>query len=806
MRETPARACRMPLSNKSIQQTGGNKMAQAYVSKEVTFRHLLIKKTVTSDTTLAVFTFLLIGSFAFLGIYNLNPPRAVAASAPAAEFSSGRAIEHLRVIAKAPHPVGSVAHGEVKEFLLNSLTGLGLKPEVQTASVVDENRGLFIAAAKVENIIAQIDGTGGGKSVLFVSHYDSVPNAPGASDNGAAVAAMLETARALKTGPALKNDIVFLFTDAEELGLLGAKAFVKEHPLAKKIGLVVNLEARGNTGPSMMFETSAHNGWLVDNFAAAAPYPIANSLSYEIYKLLPNDTDLSVFKRAGYTGLNLAYIDGATHYHTELDSVERMDEASLQHHGSYALALAKHFGNIDLENTKSEDAVYFDLFGAAIIRYPAKWSAAFAGLAIIFFITVAAFGFKKKLLTLKGAVFGFAALASCMLVAGGVTGGLWFIIRMFHPEHTTLPQGEIYNNKYYIISFAAITVAVTSALYIWFRNKSSMQNLMAGALIWNLLLTAATAAVLPGGSYLFTWPLMFNTIALGFVFASKQSKVSSTASSVAVLICSIPAVVLFVPLILVLFIALTTGMAWAVAPILVLLLGMLIPQLSLLARPVKWALPMVAALVAAGSIVTATVKAATDDNNPKPNSLFYAMSADTGKATWASYDSAPDAWTSQFLSQPQRGPLTDYLPSTYPGFLKSEAPPIAAAPPEITVLSDSKINGNRTLRLRVASRREAPFISVYITSDSEFERAAVGDTPVSRKLGNRLGLTYEALPKEGVEITLETRSAEPLKIRVMDVSFGLPELAGQSFKPRPSNMIGTRPYSDATIISKSYSF
>jgi Zn-dependent M28 family amino/carboxypeptidase len=211
--------------------------------------------------------------------------------------------------------------------------------EVQETTVATDLWGVPYRVAKVENILVRLKGTGQGKAVLLAGHYDSVSTGPGAGDNAVAVAALLETLRALKAGEPLKNDVIFLFTDGEEAGLLGAKAFVEEHPWAKDVGIALNFDARGTTGPSYMFQTSDQNGWLIHEFAKAAPHPISNSLANEIYRLLPNDTDMTVFNKAGFHGLNFAYIDGSTKYHTMQDSYANVDERSLQHHGSYALAL-----------------------------------------------------------------------------------------------------------------------------------------------------------------------------------------------------------------------------------------------------------------------------------------------------------------------------------------------------------------------------------------------------------------------------------------------------------------------------------
>jgi hypothetical protein len=292
-----------------------------------------------SAFVVGVLTCLLITLLVAFSIYRQTPPAAVPATASLAVFSSARAMQRLEVIAQKPHPMGSLEHARVRSYILNALTTAGLKPEVQETTAINSDENGRIRAGTVQNILARLPGTANTKAVLLAGHYDSVPNGSGASDDGAAVAAMLETVSALKAGAPLKNDVIFLFTDGEEPGLLGSHAFVAEHPWAKDAGLVLNFEARGTSGPAIMFETSDRNGWLIKEFAKAAPHPIAHSLAYEIYRLLPNDTDLTVFKKAQMPGLNFAYINGLTNYHTQLDSTKEINESSLQNECAYELSL-----------------------------------------------------------------------------------------------------------------------------------------------------------------------------------------------------------------------------------------------------------------------------------------------------------------------------------------------------------------------------------------------------------------------------------------------------------------------------------
>ena len=159
-------------------------------------------------------------------------------------------------------------------------------------------------------------GTGPGKAVALAAHYDTMPMTPGASDDTAPVAAILETARAVLSGPPLKNDLILIFTDEEEYAQSGSWAFVEQHPWAGDIGLVLNFEAIGRTGPSIMFETGPDSGRVVRGFGRAARYPVAQSWLYDVYKLTPLNTDFTAFSEAGYPGLNFVYMAGGTVYHS----------------------------------------------------------------------------------------------------------------------------------------------------------------------------------------------------------------------------------------------------------------------------------------------------------------------------------------------------------------------------------------------------------------------------------------------------------------------------------------------------------
>jgi hypothetical protein len=784
-------------------------MVQAQAPAHVPAQPSVVIVPAKKDTVVSFLTVLFVAFFAYAGLHQSQQPSVVGAEAPAAEFSAARAMKHVAVIAERPHPIGSNEHAKVRDYIMSELSALGLAPEIQETSIVNTRMGAPFAAGHVENVVARLKGAESGKAIMLVSHYDSATNSFGASDNGTAVATLLETARALKSSPPLKDDLIFLFTDGEEAGLLGAKAFVDEHPWAKDVRLVINFDARGNSGSAIMFETSNQNGALIRDFAKSAPYPVTTSLSNEIYKRLPNDTDFTEFRRAGFAGLNFAYLNGVTHYHSRLDNIASTDERSLQHQGSYALALARQFGD-NKEGTKKEgNAVYFNIFRTTFY-YSQRWVLPLVVVITVLFVAVAALGLKKKQLTLKGTLLGVVAFFAAVITASLVTTLVWWALQTARDRLGLPPLGDTYHQYLYAAGFIALAVAVFSVVNLGFRGKTSAPNLWLGALAWWLLLTIATGVLLPGGSYLLAWPLLFSLIALGVIFLTDAGRTISTKSFIVLLLCAVPGFLLLVPVIYFLYIAL--GMTGLIALMLLvtLFLGLLLPLQSLVTKANKWVVPAVAALIFLGCIVTGSAVSGFDEGHPRQNSIFYGENADTQEAVWATLDPKPDAYTSQFFSSgARRGSINDYVPVRF-NVLYSPAPLAALPAPNVELLSDSKDSSDvRNLKLRVTSPRGAPSVRVYLDPGVEVLKAVVAGKVVNQDGASqkRWGINYQALPPEGIELSLQVRSNEPVKIRVMDQSFELPQLsASQKARPVDTMPASVLPYSDSTLISKIFTF
>ncbi len=365
----------------------------------------------------------LLGALAFV---RSGPPPVVPADADPALASGARAEAVLvRLLGDgAPRPAGSAANTSARERLVAELERLGLTVEVQAAFVAHRDGGRAVAGT-VHNVIAVLESRSGADSaseplpaLLCLSHYDGVGAGPAVSDDLAGVAAWIEVARALiRRAEPVRRKLVFLFSDGEESGLLGAEAFAESHPLAREIGAVVNLEARGTGGPSRMFETGADNHWIATAFARGASHPSATSLSTEVYRRMPNDTDYTVFRRRGVPGLNFAWIGGVARYHTPLDDLAHLDRRALQHHVSnaYDAVVALDGAAWPAAGEGRGDAVFADVAGAFVLRMGtgAARFAAFAALLLVLHTVVRA---ARRGATGSGRVLGGLSLALALAV------------------------------------------------------------------------------------------------------------------------------------------------------------------------------------------------------------------------------------------------------------------------------------------------------------------------------------------------------------------------------------------------------
>jgi hypothetical protein len=444
------------------------------------------------------------------GVYAASrPPPPLPATVVNEKFSADRAELLLRELyaQNQPHVSGSAQNVLLRDRIVSVLQRSGYEPQIQRRFHCNAE---FASCSPVENILAVRAGEQRGSAILLTAHYDSAWAGPGVADDGAGVATLLEIAQMATLAPGFSHDLVFLFADAEEQGLIGADAFATQHDLFDAVRAVINLEARGVTGASVMFETGEKNRGIIRMLATSLKRPVANSLTYEVYRRMPNDTDFSVYRKRGLPGVNFAFAGGAALYHSRIDDLNHLDPGSLQHHGQNAWSMLQALDQRNLEKlTSSEDAVYIDLFGRKLLQYPHSSS---IGVSLVLSVLVLiairrAFlrqiVFRQVLWTVLGVVMLVIALPACGWLLSWPLGRWVDAPPLEHP----FPWG----------GRAALLLAAVWSIFAvlkFLAPRVSTGSVTTGCWVLFVLLGLVLANAMPGAGFLAVLPLLGFTLGL----------------------------------------------------------------------------------------------------------------------------------------------------------------------------------------------------------------------------------------------------------------------------------------------------
>lgn len=721
-----------------------------------------------------------LGCLCWLALASSRPPEPRPLAAPASEFSAERAALTVNRLARAPRPIGSIENQQALLFLQSELDKLGWETRVQRQFSALAHRGA-VNAGHVANLIARKKGAAPVSSrsaVMLSAHYDSVPTGPGAADDAASVAALIETARALSASPALKNDVLLVITDGEEAGLLGAAAFAKAHPWALDVALALNFEFRGNAGAMTLFETSPGNAALIQGVARAAPNAVGSSFNYEIYKRLSNDTDMSAFKGQGIGGLNFAAIEGHSSYHTAADSAQALDRRSLQHEGELMLSLARHFANAPALRARSpKDAIYFNLPGAGFIAYSpaAGWALALACLALwarAFQLARAAGG---QLSDALGSAWLHARLAAGLVIGSQAA---WSAISYLKTGFWSGFRGEPPGSSWYLASFCSLAAALT----LWALSRRSraltpprraMGALGALGIALIGLLWVMTQA--PGASFVIALPALGALIALAI--ALRSGSADSAKSSLVLWLGVAPAILILIPLARGVLIGLSPSFIGAPILIFFLLLIFLCAPIALTRSPERLAL---GSLVALGSLALAWALSVDHASpaNPRPTHLFYAQEG--ARSRWLSNDEGVSGWRASAMSAPRRVQSPGFFGARAGAFWESPAPNAQLAAPSIAVLSDATQEDARLVSVWVSSERGARDFLVELNGALALS-AKINQLETINAPETRWAARVFNAP-DGVRLDFKLRPGAPFSLRAVDRSFGLPA----ALPPMPS--------------------
>lgn len=767
-------------------------------------------------------------------------------SAPATEFSAARAMKDVRAIATDPHPIGSTEIDVTRQYLLSRMAELDLDPQLrdQTVVVTRRNSADTAIGGRVRNIVGILKGSDQTlPAVLLMAHYDTAPLSPGAGDDTAGVAVALEVARALRASGPLRRSVIFLMTDGEEVGLLGANAFFESDPLRGRAGLILNLEARGDSGRTLMFQTSGNNRRLVETYRRNITTPASDSLMVTIYKQMPNDTDLTAALERGHAGMNFAFVGHHMAYHTPLSTAASLNQGSIQHMGGQILPLVRDFAQARDMGRGAGDMVFADLFGQYFLAYPAAlgWALAVIVIGAIFALTAAALARRSaNWRDVARGAGGAIALPLCIAAA------LMLVQRL-----VALLLGDI-----------ASPYAVTGQ-FAWMLGATLLLGLGTGALVidaavrgrrWRLALCVVTASMLAAFLGDFSLVALLIGAAAGFILAVSTGRpaalpgwLAGAASVLGVaalalqlwlpmgahaliwplaLLLPVLASLLFAPgridrpallFALALPAALLAGLMARTGYDLFVMIGVTAPaiitpflMLAVLAlAPFLWplrALPRVGTLLAIAGLILSAVAGIAGRTpsaaSPELVEAFRIADADTGNARWASGKPDKSGWVRATLAQdgdkPRPGSIVPFAKGDY-WVARAKPLPVAAPRLEVTATGQGRA---RLIDIRAANANAGRYMRIHFKPSVDLTGLRLAGKPVTGtiKAGEWSQVIFHASGNGEVRLTLRADRPGQIEVRMAEVRGG--DSVKDSPIPLPPHVVPYRRSGDTMIVTR----
>ena len=434
-----------------------------------------------------------------LGALSRGVTTPVSADAPADSFSAARAADAVSTMVVEPRPIGTPANDRAHEELTTQLAELGF--EIRTHEAIGVRATTRYAAAGYNRtLVAERAGTDPTGTIVLATHIDSVPGAPGAADAGVGLAVILETVRAL--GPdAQRNDLVVLLVDGEENGLLGAEAYIREEAdaLAQPV-VVLNHEARGISGRPVVTRAAGP----MHEVLGSMPRPEFESFTDALFAVIPNDTDFTVYREAGWWGMDMAIIDGSWAYHTPQDDADHLDPGTLQHYGDLTLALTRDLTARDLGALEEQvhQAPVQTTAPWGIVQVPPLLVTILGVTGVLAILALAVIRRARRELSVLGTVLGL--LGSLLVLGAGIAAAvlMWGVASEASPSMVSRVVGEPFRTVLFVLAELAAAATVACTVWVLLRLGLGRAAITTGASLLATGLLAALAVWSPalGGS------------------------------------------------------------------------------------------------------------------------------------------------------------------------------------------------------------------------------------------------------------------------------------------------------------------
>lgn len=662
------------------------------------------------------------------------------------------------------HPVGTPANRAVRARIEAELRRLGLVPEIRRGM----SCGQYGVCAVVENVVAEIPGRERTPAVALASHYDSVPAGPGAADDTIGAAVMIEVARALRSQGTLARSVWLLFTDGEEMGLLGARVLARDPELRERLGLIVNLEARGTAGASLLFETSTPNDGLLRAYARSVERPVTSSVFYAAYRELPNDTDLSVFVRAGLPGVNFAFIEGATRYHTPEDDVAHLSLESVQHHGEQALAFVRDVLTHGIPRSE-HPSVFFDVLGRWLVQFSlTKARTLTVAVVALSLVLIGVLVRRLRLSWLRiGGSFAAYVVGFALAVAFGLA--LDPALYRLHVAHQPWPATTpVLLAALYAGAFAAF--AFGTSLF-----RGAFEPACAFVAEWGALLVfaLATAWLLPEAVFLWLVPLLVAVIGtVGFLV----SRAPASALAIVALGVLVVATVLWVPHAALTVHAFGFALPALAAGIAALVLFPLVPFVAHLGERTRRIVALGCGAACVAFSLLGSLLPAHSAGAPQRANIGYHVDATRGAARLLlDAPSVPPGFHGNVAFTRNADDRYPWFGIIQPAFFRAPADRLEQPVPSIRELSRESRASERVIEIALApGSDDALSLVLGAPRGALLEAFVEGERVVPLDVADWSLFGVVSPGAAGVRVRLRVRGEEPLPVRVVEHRSGLP--------------------------------
>ena len=711
-------------------------------------------------------------------------------------FSAARAQAHVQVLAQTPRPAGSGTNARAREYLLTRIRALGLEPEVQVGTVSATSWDWMShgqsTMATARNIVVRKPGSARGGAVLAMVHYDSAASTPGAADGGASAAALLETLRVLQAGPPLDNDLLFVFTDADTVQAMGARAFMQSHPWAERVRVALRFDNAGNRGPLELIGAAHADGFATGAWARGAPAPQGSSFMAELYERLPQSGGAAPLAAGTFPVLHFATTQGPLGWEGMHDLPQRLSSASLQHEGDTMLALLRRLGNADLAlASPPHGQVFFALPLAGMVHYDYR---------MIWPLTLlcCALGACACRSALRNRISGtdvVDAMFSVVFIAIAATFATYLCREALPVLQARYPAAVLANDegvRWQLAAFMLVPAAVFIALQRRLQRRLGVAATALGVLLAADVALVATSVRAPGASYALAWPLLA-AHAAWLALMGKRAWTPARRAAVAVA-GTLPALVLLLPAAHASFAFCTP--AWLVLPcaLVCLLAGLCGMAFDALAR--RWLVrPLLLAAGVSFGMAYAAVPPVAD--LPAPNRLVYYKDTPSWQAFWLHPAGPLDAWTRQVFPNTLHPYPLPYLfgadaePVWYAAAQKDDS----VAWPDLVIDKDERSKTRRHVEFTLRSKNRAPDILVRVQGACPW-RTSVNGRVLTEKSCFSWNLALHGMEDEALRFALDFGGDPPFLVYVQERIPGLPR---RDLPPRPVDLAPLLPLSGTTV-------